>query len=177
MMGVEVTDHMHKSYQKFKNVAFVDFCHYITGGYNDCNDSKVRSKDGTAVERNGNNFEYTRENILSFVNSLGASFDEVVILPDLAGYRVHKDGGGYNFADEFYYDVPRTVQAQKIKEYFYNYEKQVLGKRYPNFSIYFDNDVLKVLLHYNRLNDVVEIPDVFKYGFDYAKPAGATVVR
>ncbi len=31
-------------------------------------------------------FEYTKKNILDFVNSLGGDFEEVVILPDLAGY-------------------------------------------------------------------------------------------
>ena len=171
--GVEYTKHMHKSFAKFKNVAFIDHCFYITGGKDDDNDSKVYREDGTAYERSGNNFEYNRENLLEFVNSLGASFDEVVILPDLAGYRVHADHHGYNFADEFYYDVERTKQAEKIKQYFYDFEKNELGKRYPNFSIYFKNDILRVLIHYIGFNDIVEIPDVYAFGFDYKKPEGA----
>lgn len=177
MFGTEVTKSMSKVFSQFTNVAFIDHCFYITGDRDDCNNSKVYREDGTAYERSGNNFEYNRENLLAFVNSLGASFDSVEILADLAGYRVHADKGGYNFADEFYYDVERTKQAEKIKEYFYHYEKQVLGKKYPNFSIYFENDILKVLIHYNGFNDIVEIPDVYTYGFDYEKPKGATVVR
>lgn len=177
LFGTEVTKNMHKSFQQFKNAAFIDHCFYITGGKDDCNDSKVYRKDGTAVERSGNTFEYTRENLLAFVNGLGASFEAVEILPDLAGYRVHKGRGGYNFADEFVHDTERTEQAEKIKQYFYDFEKNELGKRYPNFSIYFENDILKVLLHYNGFNDVVEIPNVFEYDFNYQKPEGATVVR
>lgn len=166
LTGTEVTKHMHQSFQKFTNAAFIDHCFYITGGKDDCNDSKVRWEDGTAVERNGNNFEYNRENLLAFVNSLGASFDDVQILPDLAGYRVHKDGGGYNFADEFVYNVERTKQAEKIKQYFYDKEKES-GKKYPCFSIWFPNveesETLNVRFFDGR--GTMEIPDVFSFDF------------
>ena len=176
--GIEVTKSMLPVYKAYKNVGFVDHCFYITGGYNNENNSKVYREDGIAYERNSQTFfEYDPENLLAFVNGLGASFDAVQILPNLAGYRVHKDGGGYNFADEFTYDIERTVQAEKIKQFFYEFEKNELGKKFPNFSIYFDNDILKVLIHYNGFNHKIEIPDVYAYTFDYKKPEGATVVR
>lgn len=162
--------HTAASLRNFTNCAFIDHCYYITGCHEDCNENVH------PVERK-THFEYNRENLLKFVNSLGASFDEVVILPDLAGYRVHADNRGYNFADEFYYDVERTEQAEKIKQYFYDFEKNELGKKYPNFSIYFKDDILRVLIHYNGFNDIVEIPDVYAFGFDYKKPEGATVAR
>ena len=178
IMGVEVTKQTAAVYAGFTNVSYIDFCHYDTGDRDDCQKNRVYRGDGTTVERNArSNFEYTRENLLKFVNSLGASFEAVEILPDLAGYRVHADNGGYNLADEFHYDRDRTAQAEKIKQYFYDFEKNVLGKKYPNFSIWFETDILKVLIHYNRYNDIIEIEDVFKFNFDYKQPEGTTVVK
>lgn len=177
VIGFEVTNHTQEMYKGFTNVAYIDFCHYITGDRDDCNKNKVYREGRKSVERSDERFEYNRENLLAFVNSLGASFERVEILPDLAGYRVHKGGGEYNLADEFHYDIERTRQAEKIRDYFYGYEKNILGKKYPNFSIWFEGDTLKVLIHYNGFNDKVEIPDVFEYKFNYKKPEGATVVK
>jgi len=42
---------------------------------------------------------YTHEGILRLVNSLGCSFDKIVILPE-SGFHVHANPG-YNFGDEF----------------------------------------------------------------------------
>lgn len=176
IMGFEVTKHTAAIYAGLTNVTYIDYCFYITGDKDDCQKNRIYEEDGKTIERQ-KHFEYNRENLLAFVNSLGASFDAVEILPDLAGYRVHKDGGGYNYGDEFYYDRERTAQAEKIKQYFYDFEKNELGKEYPNFSIYFANDILKVVIHYNRFNHKFDIPDVYAFGFDYKKPEGATVVR
>lgn len=160
--GSEVTKRMAPRFQKFKNAAFIDHCHYIYASYDDENDHKVYRGYGTAVERTGNEFEYTHENILKFVNSLGASFDEVVILPDLAGYRVHGKGRTYNLGDEFYYDVQRTEQAEKIKKYYYDKEKEK-GVRFPCFSIWFEDGVLKVRFFDGR--GTTEIPDIYAFEF------------
>lgn len=177
IIGFEVTKNMSPMYKDFKAVAFIDFCHYITGDREDCNKNRVYDEYGRCIERNGHNFEYNSENLLKFVNSLGASFDEVKVLPDLAGYRVHKGYNEYNFGDEFVFDEARTAKAERIKQYFYDFEKEVLGKKYPNFSIYFEDDILKVVIHYNGFNDIVEIKDVYDFDFDYQKPEGATVVK
>ena len=128
-------------------------------------------------------FEYTKAGILEMVNNyFDGDFDEIVILPRLAGYRVHADKYSrekcpYNLMDDFVYDIARTQQAEKIEQYFYDFEKNVLGKKYPNFSIYFEDNILKVLIHYNGFNDTLEIANVFEYKFDYQKPIGATVVK
>lgn len=128
-------------------------------------------------------FEYTKAGILQMVNNyFDGDFDEVVILPDLAGYRVHADKYRrekcpYNLMDDFVFDTARTQQAEKIKQYFNDFEKNVLGKRYPNNSVYFENDILKVVIPYNGFNDKLEIANVFDFKFDYEKPAGATVVK
>ncbi len=53
------------------------------------------------VDREGipESFEYTKENILKLVNSLGASFDEIEV--DNEHYRVFADGTGtkYNYGE------------------------------------------------------------------------------
>ncbi len=153
----EVTKNMSPTYKLFKNVAHIDHCHNITGY-----DEKVREFD-----RNGFVFEYNRENLLKFVNGLGASYDAVKILPDLAGYRVHKDGGGYNFADEFIYNEERTKQAERIKQWYYDKEK-AKGVKYPCFSIWFPNvresETLNVRFFDGR--GTTEIADVFAFDFE-----------
>lgn len=157
--GIEVTKGHSSRIKNFTNCAFVDHCHYITGGHYDSSESIHPAERRT-------NFEYNRENLLKFVNGLGASFDEVVILPNLSGHRVHKDGGGYNYADEFNFDAERTAQAEKIERYFYDKEKE-RGVKFPCFSIWFENDVLKVRFFDGR--DQLEISDV--YSFDFEKGA------
>ena len=168
----------------------IDFCHKTiieqdengNSVWSDCN--KYRYSYPLRARDNVNyNFEYTKAGILEMVNTyFDGDFDEVVILPDLAGYRVHADKYNrvdcpYNLMDDFVYDEARTKQAKKIKQYFYDFEKNVLGKRYPNFSIYFEGDILKVCIHYNGFNDRIEIENVFEYKFDYQKPNDATVVK
>lgn len=157
--GVDIGKHSSPRLKHFTNCAFVDHCHYITGGGDDCNTSVH------PVERS-THFEYTRAELLKFVNSLGASFDDVKILPNLSGYRVHKDGGGYNFADEFTFDEERTAQAERIDKYYYDKEK-ARGVKYPCFSTWFEDDILKVRFFDGR--GQIEIADV--YSFDFEKGA------
>lgn len=158
--GIEVTKGHSSRIKNFTNCAFVDHCHYIDGV----------GEEGETIraEERATNFEYNRENLLKFVNGLGASFDYVVILPHLAGYRVHKDGGGYNYADEFKFDADRTEQAEKIERYFYDKEKE-RGVKFPCFSIWFENDILKVRFFDGR--GQLEIADV--YSFNFGKGADA----
>lgn len=128
-------------------VGFIDACFYITGDHNDQNKNSI-------IHRNNKAIEYNRANVLKFVNSLGCSFDKVITLPDLAGYRVHADKGGYNYGDEFVYSEELTKRAEQIYKYFYELE-QSEGKRHPNFSLWVDeNDRarLHLLRHFNGYN-------------------------
>jgi hypothetical protein len=43
---------------------------------------------------------YTHEGILRVVNSLGCSFDKIVVLPQSSEFRVHANPG-YNYGDEY----------------------------------------------------------------------------
>jgi hypothetical protein len=148
MTGMEVTKRSSKLYKNFKNVGFIDYCHYITGNHEDCNENRI------SYDRNYT-FEYTNQNILNFVNDkLNCSFDEVVILNDLAGYRVFADNDNYNYGDVFDYDPELTKKRISIKDYFYQLEKSE-GKQYPNFSLWADSkekNLLHLLRHFNGYN-------------------------
>jgi len=147
IIGVETTKHSPSRYNHYTNYGFVDHCHYITGDHDDCNNH-------TLPQERNTNFEYTKANILAFVNSLGCSFDQIVVLPNLAGYRVHTDDRGYNFGDEFQYNEERTVRAEEIHKHFYDLEKSE-GKKFPNLSLWVDEqnpELLHLLRHFNGYN-------------------------
>lgn len=151
MSGVEVTKYTAKIYKDFKNAGFVNHCFYIK---NDDDENKHSIK-----SMRNKTFEYTKTNILNLVNSLGCNFNKVVILPDLAGYRVFKEDGGYNFGDEFKFNAELTARAEKIKTYFYELEKSE-GKEFPNFSLWVDDkdpELLHLLRHFPGYNRHWEI--------------------
>lgn len=163
IIGTEVTKHTPDRLKCYTNSAHIDHCYYIhdTG------------EDGHTIHKceRSVNFEYSMPQILKFVNSLGASFDRVCILPDLAGYRVHGGHKTYNFADEFSFDPELTAKRLRIRSAIYDLElvererdKATNGKRfvhspgsksYPNFSLWVDNEdpkILHLLRHFNGFN-------------------------
>ena len=135
-----------ENYPNLKYIGFVDFLHYITNEEpnDDCNKHRLPQ------ERNGY-ISYDAESILKFVNGLGASFDKIEVLPNLAGFRVHADNLKYNFADEFKPNWSMISRANKIYEYIYNIEKKE-GKKFPSFILYNDSmDINKLhLIRYNN---------------------------
>lgn len=166
--GSEVTKHSPDHLKCYANAAHVDHCHYIFG-----DDGKGNS---THETQNYYNFEYSMAGLLKFVNSLGASFDKVVVLPDLAGYRVHAGGGRCNFGDAFSYDAELTAKREAIHKAIYNMEKAEReadraagtkkfvhgpsGRVYPNFSLWVDEEnpaLLHLLRHFNGYNKHWEI--------------------
>ena len=147
MSGVEVTKNSVSSIKNYKNAGFVDHCHYITGDQDDENKCLIQHQ---------RVFEYTNANILGIVNALGCSFDQIIVLPDLAGYRVFREGKGqkYNFGDEFQFDLELTKKRESIYKHYYELEKTE-GKKYPNFSLWVDQDdmnKLHLLRHFNGYN-------------------------
>ena len=153
--GFEVTKNTAKCYANYENVGIIDSCHYIIGD----DDENKHSVSDTR----GKSFEYTHADILYFVNSLGCSFDAVVILPHLAGYRVFKGGfNGYNYGDEFQYNKALTHHAEEIEQHFDALEKSE-GKQYPNFSLWVDSErpeTLHLLRHFNGYNKHWSISNV-----------------
>lgn len=85
-------------------------------------------------------FDYTSEALLNYVNSLSASFESVMVVPDLGSYQVFKENYSnkgterYNYRDEFQFNPER--------EAVYN----------PDFSLWVDKDnpgLLHLLCHFN----------------------------
>lgn len=183
IIGSERTKYSSPEVHKWQYTGFVDTCHYITDDKpnDDCNKHHVMlpkkrgGKRGT-VENNVL-FEYTEAEILRFVNSLGASFDAVKVVPDLGGFRVfpeeHSCDGpdGYNYGDEFQFDPEMTARREAVYDKVYDIEKDermcdraMGGKRfvhspsgsnYPNFSLWVDEKdtgLLHLLRHFNGYN-------------------------
>ena len=146
----EVTkdDHKrHKRYFEYETgtvLGFCDYCFYITDDPEIDDDNKSR----LPCERK-KHFIYTYDGIKNFVNeNCNASFDEIVVLDNLAGYRVHNDSGRYNtserynFGDTFAYDEEltkkRIEKVADIKKHF----TKIFNQRYDNTSYYIENNKL-----------------------------------
>ncbi len=135
---------------------YCDCCFYITEDpeIDDCNKSRLKYEYSRSIE-------YTKENILKFVNKIcKCSFENIVVLPDLSGYRVHSDSGKYNTPERYnfmesYTHEPQLIELrEEIQKHFYELEKSE-GKKYPNFSLWVDeNDknLLHLLRHFNGYN-------------------------
>lgn len=153
-----------------KSALFIEACFYInktfinTGGFTQHYKVELNAVMGLG--------EYSKTKILNFINEqLHCHFFQIMVLDELSGYSVFKDKSKYNFGDEFVFDKVRTSQARKIKSYFKDLEKSLTKKTYSNLSAWMDEEgVLNILLHYDKYNDRIKIPDVFQYDFDYKKP-------
>ncbi len=112
-------------------------------------------------------YNYTKKDILQYIfNNFGVKFDNLELIDCcLCDYDYEKIAG-----DEFEPDKKAIEQAKKIKEYFHNFEKEIEGKKYPNFSIYYENGKLTILKHYNGFNDKIIIDDIYNFDFDYTIP-------
>lgn len=136
-------NYQYQAYEGYKMgdcIGWVDSCHYITDDpeIDDCNASR------TGFEHT--KFLFTKANILQFINEkLNCSFDEVVILNELTGYRVFKDtmklygtSAYYNFGDEFQYDDEKTIKRltkmKELKAYFEQF------MQYDNSSYWVDDN-------------------------------------
>lgn len=130
-----------------------DACHYITEdpGIEDWNKSRLK------CEKDGSRKEYTKENILAFVNkNCNVDFDKVVILDNLAGYRVFTDtertswgttSEHYNFGDCFNYDEELTKKRiAKVKELSTHF-KEIFNQKYDNTSYYIKDGKLTVKIN------------------------------
>ena len=150
-----VTKDDHKKYKRYlghdigENLGFCDYCHYITDDPNidDCNESRL------PCERN-KPFIYTYEGIKNFINeNCNASFDKIVVLDNLAGFRVHNGSGKhntserYNFGDTFVYDEELTKKRiEKVADLKKHFTK-IFNQRYDNTSYYIENNALTVCIN------------------------------
>ena len=113
-------------------------------------------------------YRYTKKDILLYIyNKFGVKFDNLELIDRCTCDYDYKEIAG----DKFEPDKKAIAQAEKIKDYFYNFEKEIESKKYPNFSIYYENGKLTVLKHYNCYNDKIVIDDIFKFDFNYKMPS------
>lgn len=133
--GMEVTKHTPKHLKHFKNVGWVDHCHYIHGGNDDCNNYPFH-----VCERN-RNFEYSQQGILKFVNEeLGCSFTEIKVADSFFRYRVHGAKGVSNLMDDHTFDEEHAAKARAAFTKI-DYEiRERLGEKYSKISLCEVND-------------------------------------
>lgn len=151
------------------NIGFrVDFQYNRTIDEN-CNKSAI-----TIDHEKLKNYRYTKRDIVKYLNeTFGTDFDDIEVLNvRYSKFDCYKDCG-----DEFVPNYEEIEQAEKIDQYFYNYEKEVRGKQYPNHSAYFKDNKFIVLVHYNCYNHYVTIDNVFEYDFNYQPPAKEILVN
>ena len=107
--------------------------------------------------------KYTKANILAFINEhCNADFDEIVVLDNLAGYRVFADYTKdtfntplmYNYGDTFEYDAELTKKRRAKVEQMKKEFEQLFNQKYDNTSYYIENGDLVVRL--NVSNDALE---------------------
>jgi hypothetical protein len=173
IIGSERTKHSSPEVHRWQYTGFVDACFYITDEKpnDDQNKHSIRLTDRRRI------FEYTEKAILKFVNSLGASFDAVKVVPDLGGFHVfpedHSCDGpdGHYYGDEFQFDPEMTARREAVYERVYNMEKAELDADWkeragrfvhmpsraanPNFSLWVDKKdpgLLHLLRHFNGYN-------------------------
>ena len=170
--GSEITKHSAKDIFQWRYTGFVDTAHYITDDKDNDDTNRYPVKGNGKMEH----FEYTEAAILKYVNSLGASFEGIMVLPNLGGYRVFK--GDYKpgedihyYGDEFKYNPEAVRRREAVYAEIYAIEKAELeedlntrsgrfvhspsGTTYPNFSLWvdeFDPGMLHLLRHFNRHN-------------------------
>ena len=130
-----------------KSYACVDMF-YITdeidaNGYNvdDCNAHRIKTNERKYL------IEWTKAAFVEFVNSFGANFSGIEVLPDLAGYRVfadvkdyhHGNTSHYNYGDEFNYNHEQTTRRIAKCEEIRQQDRAKTGERFPSFSFYVDD--------------------------------------
>lgn len=173
VVGSERSKYSSPEVHRWQYTGFVDACFYITDEKpnDDQNKHSIRLTDRRRV------FEYTEKAILKLVNSLGASFTAVKVVPDLGGYRVfpedHSCDGpdGYNYGDEFSFSPEMTARREAVHKRVYDTElaerKEDREKRggkfvhspsgsdFPNFSLWVDEKdpgKLHLLRHFTGHN-------------------------
>lgn len=175
ILSYTVTNIDHEKWKRYSEyevdtiLGFCDSCHYITENpsVDDCNKSCLpcaRKCNGqfiytykgikNFINKNCNQFIYTYEGIKNFINeNCNASFDEIVVLDNLAGYRVFNNNGKkntqemYNYGDAFAYDEELTEKCiSKVAELSEHF-KHIFNQKYDNTSYYIENGVLNVCLN------------------------------
>lgn len=112
-------------------------------------------------------YRYTKADILKYIyKKFKVRFESLELIDCRFVDYDYKITAG----DEVKIDIELIKQNKKIYDYFYNYEKNIECKRFPNFSMYYESGVLTVTKHYNGFNDYIKIENPFEFNFDYKIP-------
>ena len=162
IIGSERSKHSSPQIYQWQYTGFVTDCYYITDDKpnDDCNKHRVMLPDKYLERRrtveNNTIFEYTEAEILRIVNSLGASFTAIKVLPDLGGFQVFvsdrscRGPDGYYYGDRFRYDPELVSRREAVYQHYYDLERAE-GREYPNFSLWVDEKdpgALHLLRHF-----------------------------
>ena len=122
-------------------VGHVMHCHYLTGSDDDCNVNRLDCERKVVIP-------YTEICIKELVNSLGASFDGIKVLPDFSGYRVFgKRPKTYNYGDEFMPNWEAIRRANEAKEFYKKLDKEQKNSNYT--SLWIDEEK-QTVMHLQR---------------------------
>ena len=126
LSGMEVTHKSPERFKKYRNAGFVDYCYQLGE-----DDEKIRFD----IEKK--EYEYSKAGILDFVNTeLGCSFTDIVIADMFYGYRVHKDGGGYNFMEDHNFDHEKATRARNAYNEIDMKIRKQLGEKWSKISLH-----------------------------------------
>ena len=110
-------------------VGHVVYCHYITGNADDCNINRLPCERKVTIP-------YNEICIKEFVNTLGASFDAIKVLPEFSGYHVFGEKPNtYNYGDEFVPDWDAIRRAEEAKLYYRNLDKAFKNTNYTSMWV------------------------------------------
>lgn len=134
LTGSERTRRSSKELYRWPYTGFVVICHEITDEVPNDDENNHQIKLGVR------SFEWSLEAILDLVNSLGASFDEVIVAPDYAGYCVFNDDRKirYNYGDEFVFDPDLCQKRAELVAKMRRANRKLFNQHYDNSS-YFVN--------------------------------------
>ena len=159
------TAHQYEKHKPISDYIVVDFAGYIR----DDNELDYNTPLGrTSLP----DVPYNATNILKVINkNFKTNFIKIEVIEHPFGtYYVHKDGGGYNMGDEYQRDRKAEQQRHAIYNYFYDYEKNVLNKKYPNFGMVNKGHKTTVSVYYNCYTHKYEIENIFNFNFNYVEP-------
>lgn len=126
LSGVEVTHKSPERFNQYLNMGFVDYCYQL-------------GEDGEKIrfDIEKHNFEYSKADILDFVNTeLGCSFTEIYVTDLFYWYLVHKQGGGYNLMEDHNFDHEKATRARNAFNEIDMKIRRQLGERYSKISLH-----------------------------------------
>lgn len=130
LWGVEVIKNSPERYKAYENAGVIDYCYEVTE-----DGEKYR------VDIEPRTFDYSKRGILEFVNNnLHCSFDEIKVLDIFDGYRVHKDGGGYNFIENYEHNEDRAEAWRKAYNKIDMEIREKLGERFSKIGLFHKDD-------------------------------------